>query len=387
MNSILFLNHKYCTSLNDIKDVLSKIDNLESPLFHELRRAFQDGTLTAWLAEGSDTEKELAAKLGEMQPSVTNEIMLRQFNLLFADKDVVIHKPLYEEYFKLSSSRYRINDGEYHNSEDGFFIGNKKGKIEVALNFEILKTANLNYTITIVFKSENGKILQKASDLISLNSIGKTHTTRASLEVSVGTVSVYIDDKKIKAVEILGHPQPLFSPDCNEIQKKAINHFLSQMKFVEGTTDEFCIFDGNPHKTTLTGYYISPLINLNEYLFILSNERDYYLLNSPDLYIPAKATIDNIEMFIRKLKSLSSLPIDLPSEAQFLNALKTKAIKPLNESDGYEWMLDRRGDKAPETEINPVCITTTGQHVIRRDATTRTFALSVKNYFRLVLTL
>ena len=257
----------------------------------------------------------------------------------------------------------------------------------MVLNFEILKTANLNYTITIVFKSENGKILQKASDLISLNSIGKTHTTRASLEVSVGTVSVYIDDKIIKAVEILGHPQPLFSPDCNEIQKKAINHFLSQMKFVEGTTDEFCIFDGNPHKITLTGYYISPLINLNEYLFILSNEPDQ--LNSPDNYIPAKATIDNIEIFIKKLKSLSSLPIDLPSEAQFLNALKKNAIIPMKLEVGtdYEWMLDRRGDKAPETEINPVCITTAGQHVIRRDATTRTFALSVKNYFRLVLTL
>lgn len=387
MNSILFLNHKYCTSLNDIKDVLSKIDNLESPLFHELRRAFQDGTLTAWLSEGSDTEKELAAKLGEMQPSVTNEIMLRQFNLLFADKDVVIHKPSYKEYFKLASSKCRIDDDEYQNFDDGIFIGNKKKKIDVELNFEILKTANLDYHITIVFESNDGKIQNRAFDIISLKSIGKTHTTRASLEVSVGTVTMYIEEKIIKTIKLQDRPQPLFSPGCNEIQKKAIYEILKQMQFVEGTTDEFCIFDGNPHKTTLTGYYISPLINLNEYLFILSNERDYYLLNSPDLYIPAKATIDNIEMFIKKLKSLSSLPIDLPSEAQFLNALKKNAITPMKVGTDYEWMLDRRGDKTPETEINPVCITTAGQHVIRRDATTRTFALSVKNYFRLVLTL
>ena len=98
MKSILYLNNRYCASINDVTSVLSKIgNNLESPLFHELRRAFQDGTLFAWLSKGSQYEKELATKLEQMSPSVTNEIMLRQFNIMFADKDVDIQKPSYKE--------------------------------------------------------------------------------------------------------------------------------------------------------------------------------------------------------------------------------------------------------------------------------------------------
>ncbi|MBQ2424738.1 MAG: hypothetical protein II262_08050, partial [Alistipes sp.] len=79
---ILYIDNKYCTSVDDIKDVLSRVDGLESPLFHELRRTFQDGTLSAWLSDGSEYEKELVHKLNELSPAVTKEVMLQQFNKL-----------------------------------------------------------------------------------------------------------------------------------------------------------------------------------------------------------------------------------------------------------------------------------------------------------------
>ena len=387
MKSILYLNNRYCTSVNDVTYVLSKIDNnLESPLFHELRRAFQDGILSAWLSEGSQYEKELASKLDQMPPSVTNEIMLRQFNLLFADKDVDIQKPSYKEYFSLQSSRYKFSkniDSAYSNVSSNIYMSVREGEIILELNFEIHKTANLDYTISVELQNDKREILCKDTCVLSLKTIGKTYMCLSTFDISrisnEGLICVYIDDVKIKSFGLLNRPEPSFTQDCTGPQKKVIKELLRQMEFIPETTGYFRIFDGNRHKATLTPYYVSPLITAKQYYMIMHNTE------GPNYVLP-QWPMCQIEEFVKRLNQLSSLQFNLPSEAQWLNAVKIDKIKLSQECPQYEWMLDRRGQRTQiESNINPVCITKSPYSVYRRDIDERDFCDYSSFGFRLVL--
>lgn len=392
MNTLLYLNNKYCTSINDIKDVLGKIDNLESPLFHELRRAFQDGILSSWLSEGTPSEKELSARLDEIEPSVTNEIILSQFNKLFADKDVEIQKPSYKNYFSLSSSRYKFsntNNDKFNNLSSSIFLNVKEGDIILELNFEILKTANLDYSISVILENDKNEVLDKHGDIISLKSIGKTYQYKLSLDISKinieGNIVVYVDNVKTHTFKLLNRPVPVFSKDCSEEQKKAIDKLLKSMKYVEETTDEFEIFDGEKHKATLTAYYISPLITNSDYCM------------DKDCYNPTgirELPMQGIKDFVKEINSLSSLRFNLPSEAQWINAVKRNRIRDVNV--WWEWMLDKSQTEYRQNRIedhltnpNPAWTSQgTDNYVIRKSLSCRSYTYYwTDRSYRLVLQL
>lgn len=385
MKSILYLNNRYCASINDITSVLSKIDsNIESSLFHELRRAFQDGTLSAWLSEGSQYEKELATKLEQIPPSVTNEIMLRQFNILFAKKDVDIQKPSYKEYFSLQSSRYKFSkniDSAYSNLSSNIYIGVREGEIILELNFEILKTANLDYTISVELQNDKQEILCNDTKVLSLKTIGKTYKCLSTFDISKisgdGIICVCVDGVKIKTFCLHHRPIPSFTHNCSGPQKMAIKELLEQMVFVPETTGYFRI-DGNLHKATLTPYYVSKLITARQYeLFMHNYEIEGY---------PTTLTIFQIEEFINLINKFSSLQFNLPSEAQWINAVKKDKIKLSKNYDQPEFMLDRRGYVPKIAEINPVCIGNSSYHVIRTHVEARSNIVPYGSfYFRLVL--
>lgn len=382
---ILYIDNKYCTSVDDIKDVLSRVDDLESPLFHELRRTFQDGTLSLWLSDGSEYEKELAHKLDELSPNVTNEVMLQQFNKLFAHRDVTIKKPRYTDYFKLLSSRYMFSleqNASYRDFRSNIFLSVKGGNILLEFNFEIIKPANLEYTITVELADINGTVVAKKSNVLNLKSVDKLYTYDTFLDISAidnqGLLSVYVDSVKIATHYLLNRPIPVFSNSCSELQKKAINKLLDQMQYVAETTDYFNIFDGGSFKATLTEYHISPLVSYSLYNAIFSS-----IDSGGDE--PHYTYIENVQYFVDKLNSLSNIRFSLPSEAQWINAVKKKAI----ESSGYEWLLDRRqaGHTSVRARINPVCESRSPYHVIRQNTREREYMWGGNYYFRLVLML
>lgn len=383
MKSILYLNNRYCTSINDITSVLSNIDNLESPLFHELRRAFQDGTLSAWLSDGSQYEKVLATKLDQMPPSVTNEIMLHQFNILFADKDIDIQKPSYKEYFSLQSSRYKFSkntDSAYSNVSSNIYMSVREGEIILDLNFEILKTANLDYTISIELQNDKREVLHKEDNVLSLRAIGKTYTCRSSFDISNiindGVLVVFVDDIKIRTFNLLSRPVPTFSQDCNNKQKEVIKNIIKRMHFMGDTTGMYSIFNGEKHKATLSGYYISPLIKDGEVTVIMGSYT--YNPNTPN-----KSKINYIKYFIEYLNRLSSLNFSLPSEAQWENAAMYGKI----EFGETEWMKDKWDTSATiESRVNPVCESKySPYYVVRSNTETRGCGYSDYYCFRLVL--
>ena len=384
MKSILYLNNRYCTSINDITSVLSNIDNLESPLFHELRRAFQDGTLSAWLSEGSQYEKELATKLEQMPPCVTNEIMLRQFNILFADKDIDIQKPSYKEYFSLQSSRYKFSkntDSAYSNVSSNIYMSVREGEIILDLNFEILKTANLDYTISIELQNDKREVLHKEANVLSLRAIGKTYTCRSSFDISNiindGVLVVFVDGIKIRTFNLLSRPVPTFSQDCNNQQKEVIKNIIKRMHFMGDTTGMYSIFNGEKHKATLSGYYISPLIKDGEVKVIMGSHT--YNPNTPN-----NSKMDYIKYFIEDLNRLSSLNFSLPSEAQWENAAMHGKI----EFGETEWMKDKWDTSATiESNVNPVCESQfSSYYVVRSNTEARGCGHRSDYYcFRLVL--
>lgn len=379
MKSILYLNNRYCTSINDITSVLSKIDNLESPLFHELRRAFQDGTLSAWLSEGSQYEKELATKLEQMQPSVTNEIMLRQFNILFADKDIDIQKPSYKEYFSLQSSRYKFSkniDSAYSNVSSNIYMSVREGEIILDLNFEILKTANLDYTISVSLQNDKREALHKETKVLSLKTIGKTYTCHSSFDISnimnEGALVVLVDDIKIRTFNLLNRPVPTFSQDCTNQKKKVIWNLIKQMRFFADTTGIYRIFNGEKHNATLTAYYMSPLIKDSDMGYSSYSES----LN--------RSNMNYIRYFIDELNRLSSLKFSLPSEAQWENAAQSGNI----EFGDTEWMQDKWDPSAAmESKINPVCVKEYSSYYVVRSKVEERDCYYGGNYncFRLVL--
>ncbi|MBQ2423479.1 MAG: hypothetical protein II262_01640, partial [Alistipes sp.] len=127
-----------------------------------------------------------------------------------------------------------------------------------------------------------------------------------------------------------------------------------------------------------TEYRISPLVSDSLYNAIVCD------FNSGGDK-PHDTSIENVQYFVDKLNSLSNIKFSLPSEAQWINAVKKKAI----ESSGYEWLLDRKGGRSSDrTKINPVCKSQSPYHVVRQNTQEREYMWGgyyCYYYFRLVL--
>ncbi len=56
----LFLDGRFCLSLDELKGLLSRVPVEKGPLYEELLSVISDGVLVRWLNDGSDDEKKLA---------------------------------------------------------------------------------------------------------------------------------------------------------------------------------------------------------------------------------------------------------------------------------------------------------------------------------------
>ena len=367
MNTILYLNDRYCTSIEDIKDVLSKVKSLDSPIVSELRCAILDGTLSNWLSEGTDHEKALVSKLSELDTGAKDDQMLNFLSSLFAQKETVAKKPKYTEYFVFHSAKY-IFDGAQDDvccdlrSDKSPYIYIKRNtkKCEFKLSFEILKSANLDYTITIKLKKEKEEE-EKAAVIKEANLCLKTNNKTISCECSLDLskmpanceILVYIDNKFAKSFKLLDRPA-----NCSIKQWNVIENILRQMTFVPGKTGKFRIFDGEEHAVTLSGYYISPLITNREVDIIINVSQSFtpYANSRPSLQasaLPIRSTRPYIDRFIEELNKMSDRIFSLPSEAQWLNAAKGGHIK----TSDLEWMQDRHNPYAVMVSTkDPVCV-------------------------------
>ena len=388
MNTILYLNDRYCTSIEDIKDVLSKVKSLDSPIVSELRCAIFDGTLSNWLSEGTDHEKALVSKLSELDTGAKDDQMLNFLSSLFAQKETVAKKPKYTEYFVFHSAKY-IFDGAQDDvccdlrSDNSPYIYIKRNtkKCKFKLSFEILKSANLDYTITIKLKKEKEE--KKAAVIKEANLCPKTNNKTISCECSLDLskmpanceILVYIDNKFAKSFELSYRPA-----NCSIEQWNVIKNILRQMTFVPGKTGKFRIFDGEEHEVTLSGYYISPLITNREVDIIINVSQSF----APDTY--SRSTRPYIDRFIEELNKLSDRIFSLPSEAQWLNAAKGGHIKTSVE----EWMQDRHNPYAVMVSTkDPVCVvcdSSVDNYVVRWGVNGRSWREEDKYiYFRLVI--
>ena len=149
------------------------------------------------------------------------------------------------------------------------------------------------------------------------------------------------------------------------------------MHFMGDTTGMYSIFNGEKHKVTLSGYYISPLIKDGEVKVIMGSHT--YNPNTPN-----NSKMDYIKYFIEDLNRLSSLNFSLPSEAQWENAAMHGKI----EFGETEWMKDKWDTSATiESNVNPVCESQfSSYYVVRSNTEARGCGHRSDYYcFRLVL--
>lgn len=63
MKTPLFINNRYCLSLEDLKSILQDASKERGRLYDDILIVIQDGILEQWLLEGTSKEQLLAEEL------------------------------------------------------------------------------------------------------------------------------------------------------------------------------------------------------------------------------------------------------------------------------------------------------------------------------------
>ena len=392
----LYIRNEHCLDIKQLKDYFSNISE-DTEVYFNLLDYSRHGDLTTWLEEHG--ELELANKIRTLDEDLGDaEYMNKLVKIILSSHAPVepIQKPLLRNCVDLC-----ISSKEY----DG-------NTLKVRLSYIVRQTVNERYEIKImtewgtkgftinpmeleesrkyqaeyIFHKRVGKAISSISILVddvpfiqdniiakAISIVQENPTIKNSLCEEGGSDDLCVGNMASTTQSI--RVKPTYIESCSFKQRRVIEDILRRMKLVPESEGHFCVFDGNQYLVKLSSYYISELITQNEYGIIMSSSFPYTA--------PIHLDFNSINEFINRINHLASLKFNLPSEAQWLQAVDINILK----EGTHEWTLDCWDPKIEfKNNLNPVCNSLSGNHVIRCSKKTRYSASRRNSYcFRLVL--
>lgn len=396
----LYIRNEHCLDIKQLKDHFSNISE-DSEVFFELLDYSRHGDLTTWLEEHG--EIELANQIRLIDEELGDaEYMNELIKIILSSQAPVvpIHKPVLRNCvdFCISSKECDGNTLKVSLSYIVRQVVNERYEIKIKTEWgtkgftlnPIELVESRKYHAEYIFYKRVGQAISSVlvfgdEELIIQDTI-KAKNTQMAISIvqenptEKNTVcnegrpdNLYISN--IDSTTQTKRVKPAYKDSCSLKQRRVIEDIIKRMKLVTESEGQFTIFDGDSYRAKLSSYYISDLITQSEYGVIMSSSFPYTA--------PIHLDFNSINEFINKINYLTSLDFSLPSEAQWLQAVDSKKLK----EGTHEWMLDCWDPKVEyKNDLNPVCISLSGNHVVRCSKKTRYSASRRNSYgFRLVL--
>lgn len=111
MRTVLYLNDCICSSLEQLRSIISSNLIPDTPVYEDLLTLQRDGELVQWLAEGNTEEEAfLSTTLSGISPELpNNELIQAMIEALLGDK-IDVSKPNYSMFFEINGITCKVND-------------------------------------------------------------------------------------------------------------------------------------------------------------------------------------------------------------------------------------------------------------------------------------
>ena len=371
--TILFIDNNFCLSLTQLKEVVSRRLEPDTPLYEELLVAYSDGVLEKWLSEGNtDEENLIKQQLNDLSgQNISDEIYLmnklKEIIIGNNHNNVDVSSLLELESIKCWAKNEEIiltsyNSDEYNGEIDFGLLNINHDFFQRQVSFDItFKTKKkVNHTFEILLESDNGIVLfhdkmdiSKSKGMTSVISIKNIEIGKQGLNCNLS-----IEGKIWKRVRISVNFSQYF---VNGIIFDMVR--VSGGTFMMGATEEqgsLAVINENPvHKVTLSDYWIGRTQVTQELWEVVMGNNPSKFRGNPKRPVEYVSWYD-CQIFISKLNKMTGKKFRLPTEAEWEFAARGGmnsnrfVYSGSNSIDKVAWSIDNTEKVTqPVARLNP----------------------------------
>lgn len=205
MKTILYINNKYCTKLNDFKSTLKKISDVNEgrDIKTQIIAAFRDGIIKEWITEMSKVDvaaKIYADKFADIRDEKTDtEIMNELYTIFGTSQEVMTMGLKFEEYLELMDEcEVLLNDHcDKYSIAENLPIADDIHEFTLRLKFKVIKSAKDQLCVSINGETHNIPLHERLK-IYTLTYIFKRDSNYSNQEICIKCNS-----QIIKSVEIV----------------------------------------------------------------------------------------------------------------------------------------------------------------------------------------
>lgn len=343
MKTVLYFKNEYIDNISQLCGLFR--GNINEELKRELIASFQDGALESWLKDNDC--KDIYEKLKVIDKNEPNQELLLNLKHVFTDekeiKQIISSDLDFNDYCHLEEVSFEKIDMEKKEISECQIIRDEMICFDTKqfifrLNFKIkvLNPDNEKICLKLETKQNNFSILTDTKSLYI--NVHKNDFVNVSFIVNLkhkdkSLYKIFLENKgNILWTSSISNLKlnPCFSPKATKEQIKAINQLLENMVYVIGGTFEMGArkkeekillksynYEDIPllHKVAVSDYYISKFQLTEEIWYAIMGKR--YQIEYGDNLPVYNITWDNAKKFILRIRELSNLKFNFPTEAQW----------------------------------------------------------------------
>lgn len=151
MPSILYINGRFFSNIDELKNIFSRTIEPTSTLADEIYDAYCSGAFHSWLKESEDAEGQKLFDALPKKIDISNSELLAELSKLFAGKVRVINKPTFGKYAQFGCLMYGLPNDNWKTLDSGDAIHSKKHKEHcLKAHIRLFERINENYTMELL---------------------------------------------------------------------------------------------------------------------------------------------------------------------------------------------------------------------------------------------
>lgn len=319
MPSILYINGRFISNIDELKNIFSKTIEPTSSLADEIYDAYCSGAFHSWLKEFSSDDEQMILSLLPNTSCISNSELLSELYKVLNVSCTQIIKPSFEKYARLLNIYFKVGEKDWVHIKDNIYLSSD-GECRINVQLNVIEHINENYVIEIFLCNSIKKdlVCKTSVDLNSIDENILIETDPFVVEkLQIYSLEIYVDGVLIKDF-------PMFN---------GIGDFLS-LTYVKG--GEFWI--GAQSFNKYYRNYCSNAEEINAYIFQQKKVKSFYMCKFPvtvllwyhitgnvpegnDITCPSLPVVnvayDDILSFIQALNKKYGTHFRLPSEIEW----------------------------------------------------------------------
>ena len=354
MKALLHINDSICSSLGQLRDIVSEILSPDTPLYEDLLTLQRDGMLAKWLAEGvTDDEKELSKMLNILPNDLPNSELMSKIKHILVGEALTVQKNHFSSYIELQQIRCRVNGNivileEYAPHKYQGLINDISNRCHITFlfDFKVIKTDYELYAVNLYYGLNGNDPLGKYFLTVSDKKVGDIITVETKSHYGVGSepFSIFIENENVAQLALSFSGKVL---NVNGVMLDMIKVDGGTFYMGAPETDNDAYDREKPtHKVTLDSFYIGKYeVTLQQWYAVMGyNPTPYPLAFTRNPVVCV--SWEHCQIFINELNKLTDMKFRLPTEAEWEYAArggkfsKGKRFAGSDNIDSVAWYND-----------------------------------------------